>query len=108
AMIFVMPKYESLIRDYDIQMPPATSLLLTLARHELLVSLVMVAVMLGVLLIIGRSMERLLWTPWRISGAPTRRLTDRLAWYLPLWGRITQAEELAMTCQVLADQVEAG
>src|SRR5437764_151656 len=104
-MIFVMPKYEQIFKDFHTQLPAVTVVTLSISRSfvqepwwPMLLAVVMIAVVLNTL--VGR---------WRggaygIVESPMARLMN----YVPWIGRVRTHRALGDVFQCAADAIESG
>jgi type II secretory pathway component PulF len=101
-LVFVMPKFETILKDFKVPPPPAMRLLLAAALNVGWIVPLLIAVGL---LWIGWSTMEVFWpTPADASG----RLLDRLIARLPLLGNTVRARGTADLCWYLAGSFRAG
>jgi type II secretory pathway component PulF len=104
-MIFVIPKFKAILRDFHIPMPPVTRYVIEtyqwLAIPVAIIAAVTLVIFCGrlageVIRIPGQRFEIWQW------------LTDRLAWVTPLWRGVVRNRGLADVCYVMADALDIG
>jgi type II secretory pathway component PulF len=110
-MIFVVPKMVEIYKDYGLTLPRPTRLLIAIARDvyegEIIhgLPLTLVVIVLVAIAILGGMFQEI-WTPlrprWRFDAL------DRLAWWLPVWHKLTLHRGLADACDTLAGALRAG
>jgi type II secretory pathway component PulF len=103
-MVFVMPKFEQILKDFREPMPPVTAGMIGASR-VLAVPLGAVA-LLAFLWMCGRAARDVLVA--RPLPAAAKGLLDRVIWYLPIAGRIARDRGLADAFYLIADAVEIG
>ena len=102
--VFVMPKYETIFKDFGIRLPPVTQLMLDIARDA------------GPTLMLSMLVLILLWGLagiWRMVQPTAARLvingiTDRVLWALPVSHGYVRDHSLAVTFDFIADALHAG
>ena len=104
-MIFVMPKYLDLFRDFHIPLPAITTHVMS-AYQALMIP---VAVVLAIVLVIfcGRMLADIV----RIPGDTFQMwswLTDRIAWVTPVWRGVIRHRCMGDVSQVMADALANG
>lgn len=103
-MIFVMPKFEAIFRDFGLKLPAATLWMISL--WDWLQWPLTVLAVAGVIFACARMFADL------IPGGRARlgpfRTTHRLAWHVPPWRGVTRSRGLADACSVVADALPAG
>jgi len=102
--VFVMPKYETIFKDFGIRLPPVTQLMLDIARD---VGPILVFSVLALILLWG------LAGIWRMIQPVAARLvingiTDRVLWVLPVSHGYVRDHSLAVTFDFIADALHAG
>jgi type II secretory pathway component PulF len=101
---FVMPKYQMIFRDFNINLPPVT---IATNRAAMAVGLPLAAgAGLGIVWLISASLRQLLRQ--RPADSPLRNLEHRLLWFSPIAGRLARDRGLADALHAIADAVEAG
>jgi type II secretory pathway component PulF len=109
-LIFVMPKFREIFRDFRVNLPEPTLILLRIGAFmtedtPLAVALISI-VCLGVVLAIGLQLERIF-----TNTAPVKQVrdaTDWITWHLPLVGSMQRDRGLAQASRVIADSLRAG
>lgn len=103
-MIFVMPKYKQIFKDFGLELPGVTMRLLY-AWDYLAIPLVIVA---G--LAVAATCARLFSDLFPLQRASLRRLGiwDRFTWSVPPWRKIVRSRALADACHVIADALSAA
>lgn len=105
VMVFVIPKYESIFRDFNQKLPPITVFVLDVART------------IGPLLLAGVAAATLFWTglslwqtfhPVRFTSIIGRGVRDRLVWATPLARGIAHHRALGDAFGVVADALRVG
>jgi type IV pilus assembly protein PilC len=110
-MIFVMPKMEEIYKDYGLALPRPTRLLIAISRElyegQIIegVPLTLVVIVVAAVVILGGMFQQI-WTPARASLRV--EALDRLAWWLPVWHRLTLNRGLADACDTLAGGLRGG
>jgi type II secretory pathway component PulF len=104
-MIFVMPKYEQIFRDFHTQLPAVTVVTLSVSRSftnepwwPMLLAVVVIAIVLNALL------GRLRGGVYGIVETPMARLMS----YIPWIGRVRTHRALGDVFQCAADAIESG
>ena len=107
-MIFVVPKYQEIFRDFRTQLPWATQVLIDVSRWvaEDFGWLVFLPLPLLAFAYLGFNLMKIVRQ--RHFAAWPREWTDALVWYTPLAGGVVRARNLADVCDVLADALTAG
>ena len=101
---FVMPKFQQVFRDFNIQLPPIT---LATNRASAALGLPLAgAAALGIAWMISASLRQLLLQ--RRAESPLRNFEDRLLWLSPIAGQLARDRGLADALHAIADAVEAG
>jgi type II secretory pathway component PulF len=101
-LVFVMPKFQAILRDFKMPTPPAMRLLLAAALN---VGWIVPLLIAAGLLWIGWSTMEVFWpTPADASG----RLLDRITARLPVLGSVARARGSADLCWYLAGAFRAG
>jgi type IV pilus assembly protein PilC len=104
--IFVLPKYEQILKDFGTKMPGVTQLTLDLVRD---IGLPLAAlVVLYVLMTSGRSLEQLIHSGGRTRRPIFRTIRDYVAWATPFWHGLERDKGLADAFDVIADALAVG
>lgn len=104
-IIFVIPKYKDIFRDFGLPLPAITEWVLD--AYVVLAAPFAVAMALVTLVFCGRMFASVIPIP----GPPFsmwRWLTDRLAWVTPVWRGSARSRGLADLSYAMADAVEIG
>jgi type IV pilus assembly protein PilC len=105
--IFVLPKFEMILRDFAIPQPAATVWLIWLARVTWFVWLLAVPLLVVVLLLAaGRAMRQLFRSTPLPPVAPNLRA--RCRWQLPIFGRVEQENGLAQSMLHISQGLRSG
>ena len=116
-VIFVVPKYEMIFRDFGIEQLPAVTRWTIGACRWIANSWLMPALgalLVGIALAMAGQMLAEAVAPrsaWRDRGpqtGPVQLLLDVVAWWMPLTRPIVRSRGLADVCHVLADAAGAG
>jgi type IV pilus assembly protein PilC len=103
-MVFVMPKYQQIMKDFGIRPPAVTMLVIDVASNAgPPLALVLV---IALIVLVGRSAGKLVSGRQQID--PLRWLMDRVIWYTPVIGQLTRDRGLADVCNTIADSLDAG
>ncbi len=104
-MIFVMPKYEQIFRDFGVQLPAITIFVLNFSYGAMLpVTLIL---LLASMYVIAKSVEQVFVV--RSASIPFFiRLRDRLMWWLPIAHQSERDRGLADIFQTMSDAVKNG
>jgi type II secretory pathway component PulF len=105
VMIFVMPKYESIFRDFNLPLPPITVNTLWAAR--VLGPLALAAVAAMVLVWTGLALWQM-FTPLRFTTVVGRGVRDRIVWATPVAHGIARDRSLADAFDLIAGAIENG
>lgn len=103
-LIFVMPKYQTIFRDFGIPLPTVTQVVLNFGETILFPLALIVDV--AALVVVGRAVERFFRVRPETAGA-LRGLTDRIAWFVPIVGRATRDRGLADVFDTLGDATKS-
>jgi len=103
-VVFVMPKFEQILKDFGEPMPAVTAGVIGASR-VLPIPLGAVA-LLAFLWMCGRAARDALVA--RPLPAVAKGLLDRVVWYVPVAGRMARDRGLADAFHVVADAVEVG
>jgi type II secretory pathway component PulF len=104
-MLFVIPKFKDILRDFHVPMPPVTHYVIEmyqwLAYPVAIIAAVTLVIFCGrltgeVIRIPGQRFEMWQW------------FTDRLAWVTPMWRGVVRNRGLADVCYVMADALDIG
>ncbi|HEY8668606.1 MAG TPA: type II secretion system F family protein [Tepidisphaeraceae bacterium] len=104
-MIFVMPKFEDIFRDFGMRLPDVTVWVLWFSREWSGVFAAVVAILF--LAMLGRNMGEIFGAPI-ISARAMGGLRDRLLWALPLGHSHERDAGLADVFAVLAEALKAA
>lgn len=105
--VFVMPKYDSIFRDFDVPLPPLTTV--TMRVWQWLGIPVGALMALIALVICGRMVAETVAPLWsRGNLGPVGYFTDALIWWAPVASGVVRNRGLADLCRVVADAAEAG
>jgi len=105
VMIFVMPKYEVIFRDFGLKLPPITQATLDVARVA--AGPVMAVVSAAVLIWTGLALWQM-FHPVRFTSFFDRRISDRLVWATPIAHGIARDRGLADAFDVIAGAIHNG
>ena len=106
-MIFIIPKFKEIFRDFGTTLPPATVSLIVVSDAIADSGwILLVLVGLAFLAIVGWLLERSFML--RRESGQRRILLDKIFWNLPVLGRLTRAKSMAELCNVLAQGTNAG
>jgi type II secretory pathway component PulF len=117
-MIFVIPKYEDIFRDFGLKLPPNTLKLLSIARfaaHGDVLPWLIILVLAGLALNVLGAAFRAIFD----SGDPDLALAaargsgssdawDAILWYLPIAHGTARDRGLADVCRTIADALRTG
>lgn len=104
-MIFIMPKYKDILRDFHVPMPAVTRDVIKVYQALAIPIAIMAAIALVILC--GRLAGEVI----RIPGQRFEMwqwFTDRLAWVTPMWRGVTRNRCMADVCYVMADALDIG
>jgi type IV pilus assembly protein PilC len=104
VMIFVMPKYQQIFKDFGIRLPYITTRVLDLTSN--LAGPVAIVMLIALLYVCGSS-----WSQLFTSRAPRQSLrwmTDRIVWYTPVLHAIARDRGLTDACTTMADALDNG
>jgi type II secretory pathway component PulF len=104
-MVFAMPKYQMLLKNFGVQIPASMRLLIATADWTGWLIPAFAAFIL--LVFCGRTLRRVI-TPRAASPGPLRAPLDVLCWYLPVFRSVSRHRAMADTCHVCADALDAG
>lgn len=104
-MIFIIPMYESILTDFNLQIPWASVVMLKMMRVLGMPLGVIAGVMF--ILVIGRAFEGMFLVIPDLAP-PWRRFTDRLAWFVPIWRTRVRSRQLADLCDATATGLDNG
>ena len=107
VMIYVMPKYEMIMRDFGLPLPSITVSLLNFARSlsGTTLALTILAVQLVAMLALSNALETFFLVRRRM---PRLELIDALLWHLPVVGSIQRNRSLAEALHCVVEGLEAG
>lgn len=113
VMVFIVPKYAQIFRDFGLRLPPITQALIDLSygvavSAEAYSVFILVAMMTAAVLF-SRSIARALAGSSK-SDVPEwlRRAAGRGIWVTPVIGRIVRDRQHALVCEALAEALRAG
>jgi type IV pilus assembly protein PilC len=104
--IFVLPKYEQIMKDMGIKMPPITWMTVSVLSDAGMP--LALAIIILVLIASGRSLEQLIHSGARPRRPFFRRIRDYLAWMTPFLHGMERDKGLADAFDVIADGLSAG
>jgi type IV pilus assembly protein PilC len=109
-MIYVVPKFEEIYKDFGLRLPPATRLLMNLARAIFQAEVFDIPVLLVVIIVIavlmlGGMFERI-WT--QPQELPRPAFLDYLAWATPVWHGVVRDRGMADACDTIAGALRGG
>lgn len=107
VMIFVIPKYEAIFRDFGTKLPPVTQALLEMARVFANMPILLFLFPLLVLLACGVTLWQT-FRPARLSETGLGVARDTLAWYTPVLHGIERDRGLADVFDLMAEALSAG
>lgn len=102
--IYVVPKFAEIFRDFNLELPAITLLMIDLLPYLLPVLAVMFLV--TSVIVISHNSRLLVWS--REDRNWYRGLTDRLVWYTPFFGRLVRDRNCSDLCAGLASAFGAG
>ena len=105
VMIFVMPKYEQIFRDFNIPLPPITTHTLSVARVA--GPIVLAGVAAAVLVWTGLSLWQM-FRPVRFGSVVGRGAIDRVVWGTPIAHGIARDRGLADAFALIAGALDNG
>lgn len=103
--IFAFPKLQSIFSDFHLQLPAITRIMLAILNTVEVPLLIVSAAI--VMIFCGRMLSDVL-PRRRPARRPWVALTDRIAWYTPVWRRLVRGRGLADLCYVLGEAIETG
>jgi type IV pilus assembly protein PilC len=103
-ILLVVPKFESIFRDFNITMPPATYLLLRLLGGSTALA---VFIMLLSLIPLGRALAGM-FPSFRAVSPFGGVLADQLVWWTPILGTFIADRGMADLCDIVAAGVVGG
>jgi type IV pilus assembly protein PilC len=103
VMIFVIPKYESIFRDFRVSLPPATIWLLWIVNELTQTGLAVCLLLLLLLIFLGRVLASLF-----PSSRSVRPFGDRIIWWTPVLGGLVRDRGMADLCDIVGAGVGAG
>jgi type II secretory pathway component PulF len=108
-MIFVVPKFREIFKDFKVSLPWSTELLVhaadVLVDQTPIAAIILVMMFLLFMFVLASLLER------TFRGGESSRqssLIDQLLWYVPIVGRLSRSGSLAQVCRFLADATRAG
>jgi type II secretory pathway component PulF len=104
-IIFVIPKYEQIFKDFGARLPPITQTMLAVAR--VIGQPLLVIVTIAVLLTCGIELWQIV-RPVRWSSSIVRRTRDYVRFAIPFVHGIDRDRGLADACHFVADALAAG
>ena len=109
--VFVMPKYEQIFRDFDVNLPKITIYTTHVwgwVGPPLGLLMVAVALVLSGQMLAEALAPRSAWRDRGPQAGPAQLLLDWVGWWLPLSRSVVRSRGLADVCHVLADAAAAG
>jgi type II secretory pathway component PulF len=108
-MVFVVPKFEMIFRDFGVPLPPSMRALVRASQPLGDVGLMLMVVLFGAWLIwvAGRQAWMLVYDPPHRTRGWGGRMWSRLRWRLPVLGAIDRDRGTADALAVIADAVQA-
>jgi len=109
-MIFVVPKFEEIFKDFGVRLPSATRLLVNLSRALFQADVFDIPVLLIVIIVVavlmlGGMFERI-WT--QPQELPRPAFLDYLAWATPVWHGVVRDRAMADACDTIAGGLRGG
>jgi type II secretory pathway component PulF len=109
-LIFIVPKFREIFRDFNVSLPPMTERLLTVsnfvANGPIASLLAPLLLLLMLLYVLGRALREF-FTPWWPRTTP-RWALDTLVWCTPFLRTLARDRALADVCAYLGDALRAG
>jgi type IV pilus assembly protein PilC len=105
-MVFVIPKFEQIFKDFHTDLPSVTQDLLIIARSPL-PQILAVGAALFVLAQLGRHLARLI-RPIPGGRLPGATITDEIIWVTPIFGSAAHDRGMADVCAAVADGLDGG
>jgi type IV pilus assembly protein PilC len=106
-LIFVMPKFEQIFRDFGLRLPPATRTLIGLGHGAYEYEFVPVLMVLFVLGVLGNAFRGAFGGP-ESSSAGRSEMLDEILWRVPLVHGLQRDQGLADAFQTIADALRTG
>ncbi len=106
-MIFVIPKFESILRSFKMPLPPATEILVSSASSTWLAPFSAIAIIAFFAACASAMREIISGRRWRVSSV-FRAPLDFILWYLPVIGALERDRGMADVCATVADAVGAS
>jgi type II secretory pathway component PulF len=107
-MIAVIPKYEGIFRDFHLELPRTTRLLLAISRAFADdYSILLVVILFLALVPLGRALGGL-FPFFRITPPFDGAITDQLFWWTPFLGGAIRDRGMADLCDLVSAGVHAG
>jgi type II secretory pathway component PulF len=106
-LVFVMPKFEQIFRDFGLRLPPATRALINLGRGAFEYEFIPVLLGLFVLGILGNAFRGAFGGP-NSSSAGRSEMLDEILWRVPLVHGLQRDQGLADAFQTIADALRTG
>jgi len=105
-MIFVIPKFEQILKDYDAKIPFATRLLMQAGEASLYLMPLLAA---ALIVFLGTTLGAILQAPLTgVSASWFERLSDRITWSLPILRSLARDKRMADVCRSLSDSFASG
>jgi type IV pilus assembly protein PilC len=105
VMIFVIPKYETIFKDFGLKLPAVTQLTLDVAR--VFGPIILAAVSAAVLIWTGLSLWQM-FHPQRLGVLVGRGVRDRIVWATPVAHGIARDRGLADAFDLISGAVRSG
>jgi type II secretory pathway component PulF len=103
--IFVMPKFEQILKDFKMPVPSITAYV---AYWGFWIAPFVACAIAFITLIIEGQAFRQLFSSGRSRSNPLSFLRDTALWYTPWIGEVTLNRDLADVCHTIADGIEPG
>lgn len=105
VMIFVIPKFEQILMDFNLKMPWVTQVMLQVGRGVgLPMALIAMVVFVAV---VGKAFERMFHVI-PVTSPPWRPLGDWWKWTIPPWRQLVRPRQMADLCTAVASGLENG
>lgn len=107
-MVFVMPKFEAIFRDFKVNLPWEAVMLLNFSRNGWPVMIAVLCLLpIWLIVLSTRSVRSIFLAPSQ-SGSIFHGLSDRVRWILPVSHALQRDRGLADALETFADGLEAG
>ncbi|HEY7115092.1 MAG TPA: type II secretion system F family protein [Tepidisphaeraceae bacterium] len=108
-MVFVMPKFEEIFRDFGLRFPPATRMLVGISRGAMGSEFAPIVIALVLWSALGGAFRGVFGGDGE-GGAEPRRwaVIDHIVWWLPLVHGLQRDRGLGDACQTIADALRTG